>query len=84
VRGAGRPERRVHHGDSGSLVFTFTNYYVTDELRLRDPQRFIGLAAGVTAALVLAGSASYHLLFTFGALITLSGVALIIPIRAVR
>ena len=41
---------------ANTLVFTFANYYVSDVLHLRDPQRFVGLAAGVTAVLVLAGA----------------------------
>jgi MFS family permease len=41
---------------ANTLVFTFANFYVSDVLHLRDPQRFVGLAAGLTSALVLAGA----------------------------
>jgi MFS family permease len=41
---------------ANTLVFTFANYYVSDALQLPDPQRFVGLVAGVTAVLVLAGA----------------------------
>jgi MFS family permease len=41
---------------ANTLVITFANFYVTDVLHLHDPQHFIGLAAGVTAALVLVGA----------------------------
>jgi MFS family permease len=37
-------------------VFTFAAYYVSDALHLRDYQRFVGLAAAVTSALVLVGA----------------------------
>jgi MFS family permease len=41
---------------ANTLVFTFANYYVSDALHLPDPQRFVGLVAGVVAVLVLAGA----------------------------
>jgi len=41
---------------ANTLVFTFANYYVSDVLHLRDPQRFVGLAAGEMSVLVLAGA----------------------------
>jgi MFS family permease len=41
---------------ANTLVFTFANFYVTDVLHLRSPQRFVGLVAAVTAVLVLVGA----------------------------
>jgi MFS family permease len=41
---------------ANTLVITFANYYVTDALHLHDPQRFLGVAAGVIAVLVLTGA----------------------------
>jgi MFS family permease len=41
---------------ANTLVFTFANYYVSDALHLPDPQRFVGLVAGVVAVFVLAGA----------------------------
>ncbi len=41
---------------ANTLVFTFASFYVSDALHLADTQRFVGLAAGVTSTLVLAGA----------------------------
>jgi MFS family permease len=41
---------------ANTLVFTFASYYVSGSLHLPHPQRFVGLAAGVASALVLAGA----------------------------
>lgn len=41
---------------SNTLVVTFLNYYVTDVLHPADPQRLVGLAAGVTSLMVAAGA----------------------------
>ncbi|HEY3868973.1 MAG TPA: MFS transporter [Actinocrinis sp.] len=41
---------------SNTLVVTFLNYYVTDVLRPADPQRLVGLAAGLTSLMVAAGA----------------------------
>ncbi|HET9973898.1 MAG TPA: MFS transporter, partial [Streptosporangiaceae bacterium] len=41
---------------SNTLLITFVSYYVSDVLHVHRPARFVGLAAGVTSALVLAGA----------------------------
>lgn len=41
---------------ANTLVVTFVNYYVADALDVSDPQRFVGIAAGLTAVLVLVGA----------------------------
>lgn len=41
---------------ANTLVFTFASFYVADALHLPHPQRFVGLAAAVVSALVLAGA----------------------------
>ena len=41
---------------SNTLVVTFLNYYVTDVLRPANPQRLVGLAAGLTSLMVAVGA----------------------------
>jgi MFS family permease len=41
---------------SNTLVITFISYYVIDVLGVPEPQRFVGLAAGLTSILVLVGA----------------------------
>jgi MFS family permease len=41
---------------SNTLVVTYLNFYVVDTLRPADPQRLIGLAAGLTSLMVAVGA----------------------------
>jgi hypothetical protein len=92
-RSTDRPECRVHdhHGVYLSVDQALTADVLPDSHRYgRDagimnaavsaPQ----VAAPVLAALLLGVSATYSAIFSVGALITLSGTALVLPIRRVR